>query len=82
MEFDGAIHDAVIGHRDRGKLELRGLRHELVQLAASIEQRVLGVQVQVNKVSGHRDRLWASPRSAQARDWSNHGFALKTQITF
>ena len=53
IELDGAVHDAVIGHRDRRKLVFDGLGHELVEPAARIEQGILGVQVQVDEIARH-----------------------------
>ena len=46
-ELDRAVHHAVVGEPERRLLELRGAGGELVDLAGAVEQRVLGVDVQV-----------------------------------
>ena len=66
VEVDRAVHDAVIGERDRGHLELGRPRDHGVDATGPIEQRVLGVVVEVNEgLWGVRHRLdlgWREPR--------------------
>ena len=66
-----AEHHAVISHRHRGKLQCRGLGHQLVELTAGIEQRILRVQVQVDEIGSHvgRKRL-VGGRGSRAAIWS------------
>ena len=54
VEFDRPEHVAVVGHGQRGKIQLFGPGHQPVETAGGIEQRELGVQVQMGEVGGHR----------------------------
>ena len=49
VEVNRAVERAVVGDRQGRKLERMRPLHEPVQPAGSIEQRILGVQVKVNK---------------------------------
>ena len=55
VELDGAVHDAVVGQADGRLIEGRGALGELADVARAVEQRVLGVNVQVRDGRGaHR----------------------------
>ena len=61
VELDGAVHDAVIGQAQRRLAELGGARRELVDLAGAVEQRVLGMDVEMGAAGGrhgHQTRCW------------------------
>src|SRR5581483_5106601 len=45
VELDGAVHDAVIGERERGLPECCRPLRKLIDFARPVEQRVLGVDV-------------------------------------
>jgi hypothetical protein len=45
----------VVGDGEGGKPEFVGLLHQLVQTTGAIEQGILGVQVQMNKISVRHD---------------------------
>jgi len=66
VEVDGAVHDAVVGEADRRHLELGRPRHHGGDAARPIEQRVLGVVMEVDEgFWGVRHRLvwvWRTPR--------------------
>ena len=47
VQLDGAVHDAVIGQSEGRLAELRGALGERFDLACAVEQRVLGVDVEV-----------------------------------
>ena len=47
VELDRAVHDAVVGQAERRLVERRRALGELVDLARAVEQRVLGVDVEV-----------------------------------
>ena len=47
VELDGAVHDAVVGQAERRLGELGGACGQRVDLARTVEQRVLGVDVEV-----------------------------------
>jgi hypothetical protein len=47
VELDGAVHHAVVGQAERRLAELGGPRRQGVDLARAVQQRVLGVHVQV-----------------------------------
>ena len=51
--LDRAVHHAVIGETEGGHLELRGACGQRVDLARAVEQRVLAVDVQVDRSSAH-----------------------------
>ena len=61
-ELDGAVHDAVIGQSEGRLAEGRGALGEGVDLARAVEQRVLGMDVQMcasggaHRASDGRDR--------------------------
>jgi hypothetical protein len=56
VETDGAEEVAVIGHGDGGHFLLGDDLHELIDFARAVEQRIVGVVVEVNEGSlGHRD---------------------------
>jgi hypothetical protein len=57
VELDRAVHHAVVREAQRGLPELRGALGELVDVACPVEQRVLGVDVEVGAAgSGHGQR--------------------------
>ena len=56
VKVDDPVHGAVIGDRERGKFQFMRLLHQLVQTAGTIEQRILGVQMEVDKISVRRHR--------------------------
>ena len=49
VELDGAVHRAVVGDRDMAHLKFTRLGHIVVDPPEAIEQRVLGVQMQVDE---------------------------------
>ena len=53
VELDRAEQVAVIGHGDGGHFLLGRQVHQLRDLAGSVEQRVIGVAMQMNKGRGH-----------------------------
>ena len=52
VELDGAVHHAVVGEPEGGLAEGGGALREAVDVAGAVEQRVLGVDVQVDGVGG------------------------------
>src|SRR5882762_8080670 len=67
VEIDCTVKDAMIGQCQCGKFQLMRLFHELIQTARPIEQRVLGVQMQMNKLSmRHGANLLSLATPAQA----------------
>src|SRR5687767_10717900 len=50
VEIDGAVKHAVVRDRKRAKIQLVRAVHELVQPARAIEQRVLGVQMEMDEI--------------------------------
>ena len=47
VELDRAVHHAVVGEAERGLAERRRARGEAVDVRRAVEQRVLGVDVQM-----------------------------------
>ncbi len=52
VELHGAVHDAVVGQPDGGLVIGRGALGQLVDVAGSVEERVLGVDVEMRDGSG------------------------------
>src|SRR5204863_2709015 len=52
VELDGAVHDAVVGQTERRLAELGRAGRQLVDLARAVEQRVLGVDVEMRAAGG------------------------------
>ena len=50
VKINDAVHRAVVGDGERGEFQFMGLVHQPVQPAGAIEQRILGVQMEMNKV--------------------------------
>ena len=50
IKINRAIENAVIGESERGKFQLVRSVHELVQTARPIEERILRMQMQMNKL--------------------------------
>ncbi len=46
-------HVPVLGHGDRGHLQRDRLVQQLVDAAGAVEQRILGVQVEMNEIRHH-----------------------------
>ena len=59
VELDRAVHHAVVGEPERGLVERGGTGRERVDLAGTVEQRVLGVDVEVG-AGGRHQRLMQS----------------------
>ena len=55
VELDRAVHHAVVGEPEGGLAEARGALGELVDLARAVEQRVLGVDVEMGAAGGVTD---------------------------
>ena len=53
IEVDHREHRAVIGQRQGRHPQLRALRHQVGDAAQAVEQRVFGMDVQVNERHGH-----------------------------
>ena len=62
VEVDRARHRAVVGERDGGHLELGRLPRERRDPARPVEDRVLGVDVQVDERRGHGKAIVLPPR--------------------
>ena len=65
IELDRAEEIAVIGHGDGGHLLLDHDLHQLVDIAGAVEQRIIGVAVQVDE--GHRCVKAPSPGEAAVK---------------
>jgi hypothetical protein len=52
-EVHGAEDVAVVGHGGGGLADLLQVRGEFVHVAGSIEQRVVGVEMEMRELSGH-----------------------------
>ena len=65
VEVDRAVHVAVVGDRQRGHLEVDGLLDERLHARGAVEQRVLGVGVEVDE--GHRAAPATLPAPGRGR---------------
>ena len=75
------MHCAVVGDGERGEFQFMRLVHQPVQTAGAIEQGILGVQMQMDKIGvRHGDSLTfhhpdTKTQSYQPRmDTDKHGF--------
>src|ERR1017187_10227558 len=50
VKINDPVHRAVVGDGQRGEFQFMRLLDELVHAAGAIEQRILGVQMEMNKV--------------------------------
>ena len=64
VKDDRREHVPVLGDRDRRHLQLDGLVEHLVDPARAVEQRKLGVQVEVNELSHDVERKARKVRKA------------------
>ena len=64
--LNGAVHDAVVGEPERRHLELRRARRHRLDLACSVEQRVLAVHVQMGDAPAHRSIIASEPGGTDA----------------
>jgi hypothetical protein len=67
VEIDGAVEDAVVGDGEGAKFEFVRAVHEFVQAAGRIEQRILGVEMEVDEIGvrRHADNLRRGAEAAQ-----------------
>ena len=70
VEVDRAGHRAVVGERHGGHLELGRLPRERRDPARPVEDRVLGVDVQVDERGGHGRAIVVGRSAGQARPFS------------
>ena len=67
VEINRPVKHPVVGHRQRGELQLVRLLHQPVQPASPIEQRILGVQMKMDKFRvRHGSSLRRDNRAGQA----------------
>src|SRR5947207_3824315 len=50
IEINRAVKHAVVGNRERGEFEFMGLFHQPVETTGPIEQRIFGVQMEMDKI--------------------------------
>ena len=68
IKINRAAKHAVVGDRQRGKSQLMRLVHQPIQSASAIEQRILRVQMKVDKVRvRHAKNLTSGVKEAQAK---------------
>jgi hypothetical protein len=67
VELDGARKRAVVGERDGRHLELGGTRREVRDPAGPVEDRVLGVDMEVDELGGQGCAILASPADVTGR---------------
>ena len=79
VEDDRREHVAVLGDRERRHLQARRLLQQLVDAAGAVEQRIFGVQVQVDEITHGPGQLWA--RSAYSHSIVDGGFELMSNTT-
>ncbi len=72
VKINRAVHRAVIGDGERGELQFMRFFHQPVQPAGAIEQRILGVQMKMNKVRmRHGNRLTLKRRHTKTQSFKN-----------
>ena len=77
VKINRAIEHAVVGDGQRGKFQFMGLFHQPVQTAGAIEQRILGVQMEMNKVRmRHGDSLTSNHKYTKTQSSTQNRFRL------
>src|SRR6266404_7386266 len=72
IKLDGPEKISVIGHSDRRHPEFRRPFHQLFRSHSAIEQRILGVEVEVNEgVAGHLESTISTKRKTSNLQRSN-----------
>src|SRR6185369_327131 len=67
IKIDCAVENAMIGNRERRKLQFMRLLQQSIQTTGAIEQRVLGVEMEMNKIRvRHATNLMPGDRARQA----------------
>jgi hypothetical protein len=67
VELDGAGERAVVGERDRRHLELGGAGSKVRDPAGPVEDRVLGVDMEVDELSGQGRAILAGRQDGLRR---------------
>src|SRR6266545_4572441 len=68
IKIDRAVEHTVVGDREGGKLQFMRLVHQPVEAAGAVEQRILGVQMEVDKIRmRHEARLSRPATQTQER---------------
>jgi hypothetical protein len=64
------MHHAMVGDGERGKFQFMRLVHQPVQTAGAIEQGILGVQMQMDKIGvRHGGSLTSSPEDTKTQSF-------------
>ncbi len=75
VQLDRAVHHAVVGERERRLVERRRARRQRVDLARAVEQRVLGVDVQMGAGDAAHWYCMLGVRAAEAH-WLRRSLRL------
>ena len=68
IKINCAAEHAVVGDRERGELQFAGFVHQPIEAAGAIEQRILRVQMQMDKIRvRHGVNLTPAGNDAQAK---------------
>ena len=68
VKVNDAVHGAVVGDGQRGEFQFMGFVHQPVQTAGAIEQRILGVKMEMNKVRvRHEHNLTFTPEDTKSQ---------------
>jgi hypothetical protein len=79
VELDRAVEIAMVGQRERGHAEFLGAAHETIDPAGAIEQAVVGVDVEVDEISGSRHALMKESVRASSQGESAEERARRRQ---
>ena len=82
-QLDRPVHHAMVGEAQSRLIELGGPRGERVDLARPVQQRVLGVDVEVGADRGHEtalSRLGADPDAAAGARHDRRAFTRSVRV--
>ncbi len=70
VKINDAVHRAMVGDGERGEFQFLRLVHQPVQTAGAIEQRILGVQMQMDKIGvRHGGSLTSNPEDTKPQSF-------------
>jgi hypothetical protein len=68
--LDRAIHHAVVGEAERRHVQFRGAGGQMVDLAGAVEQRVLTVDVQMDRAGAHPSIMPMASERTTGTHWA------------
>ena len=83
IEINRTVEHSVVGKRERGELQIMGLLHQPVQTAGAIQQRILRMQMEVDKVRmRHETNVMRGREAAQVNSTKQNAVTWPLQESF